>query len=162
KSLEIWCELITFSENHARVLTSLGQVKTWEKCPSPLKTHIPYYLDMDNKMLESNRFFPLIEEEAASEGNGKKTQIVEGNGLNDLNEIKPLTSSPNSPTSRKKKIKRKMRLASQSSCTSERVSEDKGVRKSNLKKEKEGEIRENKGSETDKDTELDVAICIQT
>ncbi|KAK3597819.1 hypothetical protein CHS0354_029378 [Potamilus streckersoni] len=57
--------------------------------------------DMDNKILESNRFFPLMEEEASSEENEKSLQIIEGSGLNDLIGIKTLTSSSNLPTSRK-------------------------------------------------------------
>ncbi|KAK3576800.1 hypothetical protein CHS0354_002582 [Potamilus streckersoni] len=42
-------------------------IQTEEKFMSHLKTHILYYLDMDNNMLESNRFFPQMEEDEASE-----------------------------------------------------------------------------------------------
>ncbi|KAK3609769.1 hypothetical protein CHS0354_022628 [Potamilus streckersoni] len=97
-------------------------------------------------------------EEEAFEENEKSSAIVEGIALNDLNGITQLSSTPSSPSSRKKLIKRKMRLASQSSSGSEKVSEDKVVSKSNPKKKREGEIRENEDSETntDKDTGLDV------
>lgn len=76
----------------------------WTKYLSPMKGHMPIFIkdkQKEGRLLETNRFFPLIEEEEEEESQSDQLGTIP-ELMDDLIGLKPFSSTPNTPNKKKK------------------------------------------------------------